>query len=85
MFNTHGLTAVLILALINAKTALTENDYYPGKCLSNVLCVALTLNSTTFGAFFINLISVGFVFCCNVRFFFFAYFWCRGELNASMA
>lgn len=31
MFNTHGLIAVLILALINAKAAVTENDYYPGK------------------------------------------------------
>lgn len=30
MFNTHGLIAVLILALINAKTAVTENEYYPG-------------------------------------------------------
>lgn len=30
MFNTQGLIAVLILALINAKTAVTENDYYAG-------------------------------------------------------
>lgn len=30
MFNTQGLIAVLLLALINAKTAVTENDYYPG-------------------------------------------------------
>lgn len=30
MFHTQGLIAVLILALINAKTAVTENDYYPG-------------------------------------------------------
>ncbi|XP_031620178.1 uncharacterized protein LOC116338821 [Contarinia nasturtii] len=30
MFNTHGLIAVLILALINAKTAVTKNDNYPG-------------------------------------------------------
>lgn len=34
MLNTHGLIAVLILAIINAKTAVTENDYYPGKFLS---------------------------------------------------
>lgn len=31
MFSIQGLIAVLILALINAKTAVTENDYYPGK------------------------------------------------------
>lgn len=33
MYKLHGLIAVLILALINAKFVLTENDYYPGKCL----------------------------------------------------
>lgn len=38
MFNTHGLIAVLILALINAKTAVTENDYYPGKFFFIKMC-----------------------------------------------
>lgn len=31
MNNLHGLIAVLILAVINAKSAVTENEYYPGK------------------------------------------------------
>lgn len=30
MFNSYGLIAVLILALINAQFALTENEYFPG-------------------------------------------------------
>lgn len=38
MFNSNGLITVLILALINAQFALTENEYFPGMCRqSNII------------------------------------------------